>query len=1029
MRKISLLIFVLSLCSFFAKAQISDNFESYSPFTVNPAGIWTYYDGDGGVTYNYQSVTVTNLPYTGSCIVMNPTMTDPDISDTQGAHSGSQFLAIYNAMPESQGGDAGVTNTNDWIISPEMSFTDGGTLTFWARELTDQYGAEVMRVLYSTTTNDPTSFMELQQVNISSTTWAEYSYSIPAGAKYVAINCISNDIFALFLDDISLQINTSDPTIVAVPNTINFGSVSLNENATSTVNITGLNLTANITATTAAPFSVSGDGTNFYPSVTISQNGGTLFVRYTPTSTGLNNGTLSLTSGTATTNVTLIGTGIDCSRSVPYYCTFAAGSDELLCWETLDINGDADADHHGDFFFNGDFDPDNNDGIAQYFFNESYAANDWLISPPITLGINSHASFDYRIANSSYPEIFGVYVIPQGGTYQTATAVVAQHSVSNTAWATENINLSSYDNQTIRLAIHITSAADMWFIAFDNFSVEGDIPPTLTSNVTSIDFGNIRVGSTREEIAILTSTHLNEPITVTTVAPFGVSSDGVNFATSITIPANPAVDVEDILYIQFAPQEPLTYAENVLVATSTLSVNIMLKGAAYACDTITEFTFTENFALNSTTRNCWDFNDNNNDESTFSYVDGAAQYSGNATNTADDWLLSPQIALTGNQMLTFDYRTPSDQATGKFTVAAIGNGTTVVLSELIETTSSTFGTQTIDLRSLNGTYQIGFHCVSDPGAASLEIDNFVIQDMDAPYIIANPSEMSFTSVIGFLGEIVNDQTATVTGWALTEDITVSVTAPFEISTTGTNYGTTATIAVSGLNLTAELYVRYNPTEEGNHSGMVILTSGNAADTILLNGTATASMISVTPSEMTFTNNSSCVIEPSEAQTAQVIGINLTEEITVSTAAPFEISTDDETYGTSATIPVTGSEVTATLYVRYTPYESGTHSGVVNLLSGIATATITLNGTATITGGIDENGANAIAIYPNPASTLLNVEAEGYDNLQIVNLVGQVVYSANVNGHTQINVSDLSNGVYFVRLTNANGTATQKFVKR
>ena len=378
--------------------------------------------------------------------------------------------------------------------------------------------------------------------------------------------------------------------------------------------------------------------------------------------------------------------------------------------------------------------------------------------------------------------------------------------------------------------------------------------------------------------------------------------------------------------------------------------------------------------------------------------------------------------------MTFEYRTPST-ATGKFTVAAISSDNTILISELIEVTNSTFATQMIDLRNLNGIYRIGFHCTSDPGTASLEIDNFNIMEAD-PFIIATPSEMSFTSVIGVIDESVNIQTATVTSWALTEDITVSATAPFEISLTGTNFSTEATIPVTDLETTAELYVRYSPTAEGTHSGMVILTSGNAADTIILNGTATSGMISVTPEEMTFNYVVDCVvIEDAEDQTAQVIGINLTEDIMVSTAAPFEVSTDDETYGTTATIPVTGSEVTATLYVRYSPEASGTHSGLVNLVSGTATATITLNGTATITGSIDAHATSTVAIYPNPASTLLNVEAEGYDNLQIVNLVGQVVYTTNVNGHMQINVSDLSNGVYFVRLTNANGTATQKFVKR
>ena len=79
-------------------------------------------------------------------------------------------------------------------------------------------------------------------------------------------------------------------------------------------------------------------------------------------------------------------------------------------------------------------------------------------------------------------------------------------------------------------------------------------------------------------------------------------------------------------------------------------------------------------------------------------------------------------------------------------------------------------------------------------------------------------------------------------------------------------------------------------------------------------------------------------------------------------------------------------------------------------------------------GIAENN-NSISIYPNPATTVLNVNAEGYNTVEIVNILGQVVYGANATSNMQINVSNFDNGVYFVRLNGANGTATQKFIKK
>lgn len=1012
MKKFSVFIILLSACMFFAKAQqIFDNFESYDPFTVDPSGIWTYYDGDGGSTFVYANVTAPNIPYIGSCIVMNPTMTNPDITSSQSAYSGNQFLSIINA--------ASVT-TNDWIISPEMPTVSSGTLTFYARELTTEYGAEIMRVLYSTTDANPSSFTTIQQVNVSSTTWASYSYSIPAGAKYVAINCISYDKFALFLDDISISYTTNEAAIATVPSSTDFGTVRTSESATSTVSVTGYNLSANITASTTAPYSVSTDGTTFSSSVSLSATGGTLYVKYAPTANGINNGIVTLTSGTATCTVALTGKGVDCSsaRNVPYSFDFNLSDDEIYCWQAVDANNDDFT-----FYVSGN--------MAIYSYNTDAAANDWLISPSISLLYNSTASFKYHVghwdSDNNYaiiPETFGVYVIPEGES--NAIQVLAPQSYSDTVWTTLNIDLSAYDGQTVRVAIHVTSPADMFRVYIDDFYVNGEAAPTLTCNVTDIDFGRLRVGATREEVAVLTSTHLNAPIDVVTTAPYKVSIDGINYATTVTIPANPATEVDDILYIQFAPDEVGSYTEITTASTapSTLTVSITMKGTAFECDTITNFTFTEDFAAISQTRECWDIEDANSDNATFTLENGVAQYVGHATNVANDKLLSPVIALTGNQLLTFDYRTPSTQ-TGKFSVAAINSDTVIALTELIEATNNTFTTQTIDIRDLDGAYRIAFHCVSDTGTASLEIDNVTIRNIDEPFIHATPTSMSFSCMVN---ETTEAQTAEVTSWALTENITVHTSAPFEISLDGTDFRTDTSIVVTGLESSATLYVRYHPTAEGSYTGAVTLTSGTTTASITLNGITGSAEITANPNTMTFTTT---VGEVTTAQTSAITGANLLEDITVSTAAPFEISLDGTTFGATATITVTDNAANATLYVRYNPDTEGTHSGTVNLVSGSANATITLNGTAEPidTIGISENTGRIIAIYPNPASTVLNVEAEGYDQLQIVNVVGQVVYKANITGRTQVNVSSFSNGVYFVRLTNATGTATQKFIKR
>ena len=74
--------------------------------------------------------------------------------------------------------------------------------------------------------------------------------------------------------------------------------------------------------------------------------------------------------------------------------------------------------------------------------------------------------------------------------------------------------------------------------------------------------------------------------------------------------------------------------------------------------------------------------------------------------------------------------------------------------------------------------------------------------------------------------------------------------------------------------------------------------------------------------------------------------------------------------------------------------------------------------------------NALVLYPNPAASVLNVAVSG--NVQVVstsiyNLSGQKVIESQ---NPTINIDTLSNGVYIVKCTAANGSAyTQKLIKR
>lgn len=74
--------------------------------------------------------------------------------------------------------------------------------------------------------------------------------------------------------------------------------------------------------------------------------------------------------------------------------------------------------------------------------------------------------------------------------------------------------------------------------------------------------------------------------------------------------------------------------------------------------------------------------------------------------------------------------------------------------------------------------------------------------------------------------------------------------------------------------------------------------------------------------------------------------------------------------------------------------------------------------------ISESG---FAVYPNPASNVLNVDTE-YENLEIFNILGEVVLSSHIP-NMSVDVSGINTGTYFIKLTNKGEVAVTKFVKK
>jgi hypothetical protein len=96
---------------------------------------------------------------------------------------------------------------------------------------------------------------------------------------------------------------------------------------------------------------------------------------------------------------------------------------------------------------------------------------------------------------------------------------------------------------------------------------------------------------------------------------------------------------------------------------------------------------------------------------------------------------------------------------------------------------------------------------------------------------------------------------------------------------------------------------------------------------------------------------------------------------------------------------------------------------------------TQNNFQTVVSTFNKNeDANQLKVFPNPANEVLNINLQNsmIENCIITNALGQTVYNSaneiNANHKIQLNISNLNQGVYFVKVSAGDGSYNAKFIK-
>jgi hypothetical protein len=176
-----------------------ESFENCPSFTQQIPGFQNL-DLDGAPSWGWENL---DFPSEGNVLgwlVFAPSQTTPPLTDIS-VPTGAKILMSSSAT---------TPPNNDWLIFPSLHLGNSATLEFTARSFTTAYGLERLRVLISTTDSNPQSFSLLHAEDWLSlpASWTDYEFDLGVYANqdvYLALNAVSLDAFALFVDDIKVH--------------------------------------------------------------------------------------------------------------------------------------------------------------------------------------------------------------------------------------------------------------------------------------------------------------------------------------------------------------------------------------------------------------------------------------------------------------------------------------------------------------------------------------------------------------------------------------------------------------------------------------------------------------------------------------------------------------------------------------------------------------------------------------------------------------------------------------------------------
>ena len=217
--------------------------------------------------------------------------------------------------------------------------------------------------------------------------------------------------------------------------------------------------------------------------------------------------------------------------------------------------------------------------------------------------------------------------------------------------------------------------------------------------------------------------------------------------------------------------------------------------------------FQEGFNSSSTSESCWTIINGNNDPDAWNTNYTLNPFDGDqcATLTTDfnggnnnDWLISPSIILTGNEILKFKYRVQSSNEPNEFRVmiSTTGNNPsdfTSIILPLTTYNNTTYSETTVNLTAFSGPVYIGWHVPQGSlDGWRLYIDNVIIENINT---CQTPTSLSASNITATSADITWQGLGPSNAW---EIITLPCGTPAPSSTTIGQTVTSNSFTLTGL---------------------------------------------------------------------------------------------------------------------------------------------------------------------------------------------------------------------------------------